>query len=85
MLNFKAYNIHTVEQLAAVADNVLHNLGTGAMELRQKAIDWLKAATNAATVTQLTAELAKRDTDIEALKTQVKDLAALAEKKGKAA
>lgn len=81
VLNFKGYNIHTVEQLAAVADNVLHNLGTGAMELRQKARDWLKAAADTAVVTQMRDELAKRDADIAALKAQIADLG----KKGKAA
>jgi hypothetical protein len=84
VLNFKAFNVHTVEQLASVSDAVLHNLGTGGRELRQKAQDWLKAATSAATVTQLRDELAKRDLDIAALTAQVKELAALAEKqKGK--
>lgn len=81
VLNFKAYNVHTVEQLAAVSDATIHNLGTGAVELRQKARDWLNAATDAATVTQLRDELAKRDADINALKAQVKELASLAEKK----
>lgn len=82
VLNLKAYNIHTVEQLAAVQDGVLHNLGTGAMELRQHARDWLKAAQDGAVVGQLRDELAKRDADIAALREQVTELA---KKKGKEA
>lgn len=34
---FKANNIHTVEQLAAVSDGALDHLGTGARELRDRA------------------------------------------------
>lgn len=75
VLNFKGYNVHTVEQLAAVSDAVLHNLGTGGRELRQKAQDWLKAAQDASHVTRLNDELAKRDADIAALKAQIADLA----------
>lgn len=75
VLNFKAYNIHTVEQLAAVSDAVIHNLGTGAMDLREKAKAWLKAAADASAVTQMQSELAKRDADIAALKAQIADLA----------
>lgn len=74
VLNFKALNIHTVEQLAAVPDSVLHNLGTGGRELRQKAQDWLKAAQDAAVITQLREELASRDADIAALKAQLAEL-----------
>lgn len=82
VLNFKAYNIHTVEQLAAVTDAVMHNLGTGALDLREKAKVWLKAASDASVVTKMQAELAKRDEDIAALKAQIADLA---KKKDKAA
>lgn len=82
VLNFKAYNIHTVEQLAAVSDAVIHNLGTGALDLREKAKVWLKAASDASVVTKMQAELAKRDEDIAALRAQI---AELAKKKDKAA
>lgn len=82
VLNFKSYNIHTVEQLAAVTDAVIHNLGTGALDLREKAKAWLKAASDASVVTKMQAELAKRDEDIAALKAQI---AEIARKKDKAA
>jgi hypothetical protein len=86
VMNFKAYNIHTVEQLASVSDAVIHNLGTGAMDLREKAKIWLKAAKDVSQVTFLQTELSKRDTDIAALKHQLAELSALVEsqtKKGK--
>jgi hypothetical protein len=81
VLNFKAMNIHTVEQLASVSDAVIHNLGTGALDLREKAKIWLKAATDAAAVTGLQSELKKRDEDISALKEQIAELAKQLEKK----
>lgn len=37
MHQFKANNLHTVEQLAAVTDGALDHLGTGARELRDRA------------------------------------------------
>jgi hypothetical protein len=81
VLNFKAYNIHTVEQLAAVTDAVIHNLGTGALDLREKAKAWLKAANDAAAITASQAENAALKADIAALKAQIAELG----KKGKAA
>lgn len=82
VLNFKAYNIHTVEQLASVPDSVIHNLGLGAADLREKARVWLKAAQDASVVTSLQTELKKRDDDILALKEQLADLVK-SQKKGK--
>lgn len=75
VMNFKAMNIHTVEQLASVSDAVIHNLGTGALDLREKAKVWLKAARDVGAVTAMQAELSKRDTDIKALQQQVRELA----------
>lgn len=75
VMNFKAANVHTVEHLAAVTDAALHNLGTGAMELREKARVWLAAAKDSAKVTQLQDELAKRDADIKALREQLAEVA----------
>lgn len=75
VLNLKAYNVHTVENLAAVPDSTLHNIGTGGMELREKAKTWLAAAKDAGKVTQLQDELKKRDDDIAGLRQQLADLA----------
>lgn len=82
VLNFKAYNIHTVEQLAAVSDALIHNLGTGAMDLREKAKAWLQAATDSSAVTKLTSENAQLRQDLEMVKAQ---LAEISKKKDKAA
>lgn len=84
-MNLKGMNVHTVENLAAVSDAVLHNLGTGGRELRDKAQAWLKAAKDASAVSSMQAELAKRDEDIAALKQQLADLAKSVGKKDKAA
>jgi hypothetical protein len=75
VLNFKSLNVHTVEQLASVTDAVIHNLGTGALDLREKAKVWLKAAKDSSAVTSLQSELAKRDADIAALREQIAELA----------
>lgn len=83
VLNFKSYNVHTVEQLASVSDAVIHNLGTGAMDLREKAKAWLKAAKDSSAVTAMQAELTKRDLDIAALKEQLAELSKMVEKQKK--
>jgi hypothetical protein len=75
VLNFKAYNIHTVEQLAAVPDSALHNLGTGAMQMREDAKAWLKAASDTALVTQQQETIARQQADIDMLKAQLAELA----------
>jgi hypothetical protein len=74
-MEFKAVRIHTVEQLAGVADSNLTWLG--ARELRDKAIAWLAQADNGKESMRLQTELAKRDADIERLERQVKELATL--------
>jgi hypothetical protein len=76
-MEFKAMHIHTVEQLAGIADNNLSWLG--ARELRDKAAAWLAQAESGKHAMHLQAELDKRDADIEQLKRQVKELATLAQ------
>jgi hypothetical protein len=76
-MEFKAMHIHTVEQLAGIADSNLSWLG--ARELRDKAVAWLAQAENGKEALRLQSELEKRDADIEDLKRQVKELAALAQ------
>jgi hypothetical protein len=51
------FGIHTIEQLAAVADSSLQRLGPGWTPLRQLARDWEKAAAGGAVTSQLRAEL----------------------------
>lgn len=74
-MTLKGLNVHTVENLAGVPDSALHNLGHGARALRDKAIAWLKAATDGAETTRLAAENQALRDDIAALKEQVADLA----------
>jgi hypothetical protein len=72
-MELKGLHIHTVEQLAGIADNNLTWLG--ARELREKAIAWLKQADSGKEVIHLKAELEKRDIDIAHLKEQMREMA----------
>jgi len=74
VLMFKACNVHTVEQLAAVADNNLANLGMGARELQQRAVAFLSNAKDGAGTTQLIKENEELRMQIEGLRNQMNDL-----------
>lgn len=67
---FKALNVHTVEQLAEMADGYGHNF-MGIQEIKRRAKAFLEASKGEAANTKLTAELTKRDEEIAALKAQV--------------
>ena len=71
----KAINVKTLEQLANMSDanaqQVMGNFG-----LRQKAQNFLAVAKENAPVTQMQAELEKRDAEILALKQQMEQLLA---------
>lgn len=69
------FGIRTVEQLAAVSDGNIKNVGP-IMSLRQKARDWLEQAKANAGLTQMRAELEKRDNDIETLRRITEEQAA---------
>lgn len=71
VMNFKSVNVHTVEQLAQVADNNLFNLGMGAREIRQKAIAYLQSAEGSAGVLAVQSQLSEALKQIEALKNQL--------------
>ena len=66
----KAVNIRTVEQLAAIKDSALPELGMGGNALRKQAQAWLEAAKGGAAVNQLTAENKRLHDEVEALKEQ---------------
>jgi len=74
-LTWKGMNVHTVENLAAVPDSVLHQLGHGARVLRDKAIAWLKSTADSAETLRLAAENQALKDDIAMLKEQVAELA----------
>lgn len=72
-MELKAMRIHTVEQLAGIADQNLTWLG--ARELRDKAEAWLKQADNGKEVIRLQAENEQLRADLDSQKTQTRDLA----------
>lgn len=82
VLNLKAMNVHTVEQLSAVSDGLLTRLGTGAQTLRDKAKTFLKTAEDNKHSMFLQSELEKRDAQIADLQRQIKEIA---ESKGRKA
>ncbi|MCW3678219.1 chromosome partitioning protein ParA [Burkholderia cenocepacia] len=73
VLSMKAMHIHTVEQLAAMADSNLSWLG--ARELREKAIAWLKNAEDGKEVVRLTAENEQLRADLDVQREQTRELA----------
>lgn len=73
------FNIMTVEHLATVNENVSSKMH-GLFGLKQKAQDFLRAAESAAPLTEMRAELEKRDSQISALQQQLTELAARTEK-----
>jgi len=80
------FNIRTVEELAAVSDAHLQNLGMGARALREKARRFLEVArTGTGPLERLVAETLRQKDEIEALKRQLAEagerLAALAKEK----
>ena len=81
VLMFKAANVHTVEQLAAVSDGNLVNLGMGARDLREKAISYIKSADSFAPTLALQEQLNNALLQIEALKNQLSGFDLLEKKK----
>ena len=69
------FKVCTVEQLAAMSDSALQNVGP-LMALRQKARDWMAAAAGNAPVEKMRAELSERDARIAALEMQLKEVVA---------
>lgn len=73
VMELKGMNIHTVEQLAAVADMNLKWMG--AREMRENARVWLEEAENGSAVNKLHNENKSLRMEIEALKNQMKGFA----------
>lgn len=78
----KGVSIYTVEGLAAVEDGALRHIGMGARALRSRAQAYLQAAEGQAPVSRLAAENEKLSSEVEMLREQVKELAAMVEKQG---
>lgn len=78
----KAMNVHTVEQLAELPDNLAQRI-MGSHDLRRRAATFLEAANGEAANTKLAAELAQRDNEIELLKAQMAQMQQLIQTKGK--
>lgn len=78
----KAMNVHTVEQLAELPDNLAQRI-MGSHDLRRRATTFLEAANGEAANTKLAAELAQRDNEIELLKAQMSQMQQLIQTKGK--
>lgn len=75
VLNLKACNVHTLEQLASVTDQNLHNLGMGARELRDKAIAYIEAGQSNAVLMAAQDEIAELKRQIAAMQNQMAGLA----------
>lgn len=80
-LNLKGINIHTVEQLAAVQDNNLANIGMGARELREKAKAFIEASESTAGLNKLQSENEDLKIQVQALKAQIEAFGKMLEKK----
>lgn len=68
---FKYMKVHTVEQLAALSDSHIQELGMGAQELRRKAKAYLDISKDAGLAMQQAAENERLTHEIEALKQQM--------------
>lgn len=70
---FKALHVHTVEQLAEIADGHGYQI-MGIQEIKRRAKAFIEAAQGEAANTKLTAELTKRDETIAAMQLQINQL-----------
>ncbi len=81
-MQLSSSNVRTVEALADLSDLQLSKvMPMGGNALRDKARVWLKEAEGMAPLADMQAELTASKAEVEALKKQVSELAALARKK----
>lgn len=71
VMMMKSANVHTVEQLAAVSDQNLGNLGMGARSLREKAEAYINNSKDGAGLSALQEKNERLEKEIEALKNQM--------------
>lgn len=74
VMEFKAANVHTIEQLATVSDVNLQNLGMGARKFRDLAITYIDDAKKSAGYMQAQKEIEELKGQVEALKNQLSGL-----------
>lgn len=78
--NVISANVLTVEDLAQINDEGMKRIGMGALELRDKAIAWLRSAKDSGQATQANAALQARirqlESNIEVLHGQISELKA---------
>lgn len=74
--NLASLNVHTVEQLAAVQDGALMNLGTGGRQIRDKARAWLEQAKGGEPLAALQAKVAELEARLQVAEANKADLAA---------
>lgn len=74
VLEFKAMNIRTVEDVAGLGDDGIARIGMGGRELRDKAQAWLASATGNAALSKAIADSEAKDAEIANLKGQVGSL-----------
>lgn len=73
-LEFKAMNIHTVEQMAEISDTALEGLGLGAREYREKAKLFISKATDGAALMALQTKYDNLQKDFLSLQEQLKNI-----------
>lgn len=75
VLELKAINIHTLEQLALAPEPALQRM-MGLRDLKKKAEAYIAAAKDSALVTKMQHELNQRDNEIAAMKAQIAQMSA---------
>jgi hypothetical protein len=73
VMDLKHFNIRTVEHLANASDSNVQKVGH-ITQLRQRAQDYLAAAAGMAPTVELRAAIKEKDTQIESLQRQIKEL-----------
>lgn len=70
----KYFEVHTVEQMAKIADSHCQRLGMGFMELRNKARAFLQVANDTAMATAQAAEIERNRQEMAELRAQIAEL-----------
>lgn len=70
----KALGFRTVENVASMSDSQMDRIGMGARKLKTLAQGYLDRANEGVGVSQMTAELEKRDAEISSLKSQLESV-----------